>query len=331
MKPWSSQLKKGESPVYLLHGDEGFLSRKALDWLREAVLKGIAEDFNLDRFDAQENLELGRILDAARTLPMMAPRRMVLVRNAEPIFKLKAAALKTLLRYIEEPDSSSCLVFHAMESVRKSSALYKRILKHGCVFASNPLKERQIPGWLLSRSQEQGRRLDPDAAHLLLEAVGTDLANLDAALERLSLFVEEEQIISAAHVEESIAFTRSRSVWDLSDAILNRNTVKVLEYSHQLLSQGENPLALLGLVLLQYRRLLMGRSYQAQGLNLAEICKQVRIPSFRSRDFGRQLNHYSGAELLEALERLNQADRALKSSKLPNELIFEGVLMDLSA
>ena len=103
------QLKNGEASVYLLHGDAPLLTRRAADWLRPRVTGGVAEDFNIDRFDAKDKFNVARLVDAARTLPMMAPRRLVWVRSAEALFTGTAATIATLLTYLEQPDPSTCL------------------------------------------------------------------------------------------------------------------------------------------------------------------------------------------------------------------------------
>ena len=134
---WASQLHDGEGLIYLLHGDETFVSRQAFDWLKERVLDPGLADYNLDRFDARDSFEPSVSL-AARTLPMMASKRPVLVRNAEVVFTRSKDAVNPLLKYVADPDPSTCLVFHAMARVKKNGALFKRIQKTGCVVESSP-------------------------------------------------------------------------------------------------------------------------------------------------------------------------------------------------
>lgn len=324
-----AQLAGGDAPVYLLHGDESFLTRQATEWLRQKVLTGVADDFNLDRFDARDGFDPERIAQAARTLPMMAPRRLVWVRNAEAAFGTAADALKPLLTYIESPDPSACLVFQANEKVNKTSTLYKRLAKFACVLEAETPRERELPEWLVGRAEERGRRLHADAAGALVEAVGSDLAALDAALDRLYLYVEGDAIIELRHVEETVPHTRSRTVWELLDALADRNLGKALERAHQLIGQGEHPLKLQSLVVRQFRQLLVGRSARAAGATPKDAALAAGVPPFRANVFARQLGNYQGGELLTALDRLAELDRALKGSKVPPELLFEAALLDL--
>ena len=330
-KHLSRALADGAAHAYLLHGEERFLIREAMTYLRGQVLQGMAEDFNLDRFDLAERVDVDRIVQAARTLPMMAPRRLVWVRHAEKLFQLGADALKPITAYLESPDPSACLVLEAPGKFKKTAALYKRMKKHGCVFEAAPLKERALAGWVQERAQLKGRAIRPDAAALLVEAVGANLAGLVGALDRLFLYVEGDAPIQAEHVEETISHTRTRTVWELVDAVADRRVARALERAHQLLDQGAAPLALMGLVTRQFRQLLVGRSLRARGASADECAAAAGVPPFRARAFAGQLDRYSGRELLAAMEALARADRALKGSKLPDELIFEGLLLELCA
>ena len=324
-------LKNGGAAVYLLHGEATFLTRRAFDWLRPQVTAGFAEDFNLDRFDARDRAPLERIVDAARTLPMMAPRRLVWVKNAEALFSGQAGNNPALLRYIEAPDATTCLVFTANEVVDRRGKLYKALEKHAVVHESRTPPERELVSWITVQVAERGRAIQPDATHLLADAVGRDLAALDAALERLCLFVLAPAVIEMPHVEQSVPHTRTHSVWELADAVAERNLSAALSHAHELLGQGEPALRILSLVADRVRKLILGRAARAAGATVQEAAQAAGIPPFKAAEFGRQLQRYKGAELLLALERLAAADRQLKRSKLDDELVLESLLMDLCA
>jgi DNA polymerase-3 subunit delta len=324
-------LKNGEAPLYLLHGEATFLTRRAFEWLRPKVTGGFAEDFNLDRFDARDKTPIDRIVDAARTLPMMAPRRLVWVKNAEVMFTGQGGNNPALLRYIEKPDATTCLVFTANDVVDRRGKLYKALDKAAVVWEARTPPERELVPWITAQAVERGRVIQPDAAHLLAEAVGRDLAGLDAALERLCLFVEAPAAIGLKHVEDTVPHTRAHSVWELADAVADRNLGAALAHAHELLGQGEPALKILGLIADRVRRLILGRAARANGASVQEAAQAAGIPPFKANDFGRQLQRYKGAELLQALERLAAADWQLKRSKLDDELLLESLLMDLCA
>ena len=329
---FAAHLAGGAASVYLLHGDETFLSRRAVRWLRDAVLKGIAEDFNLDRFDAQERPDIEGIVGAARTLPMMAERRLVWVTNAQGLFVgRKLAGIDRLMAYIKAPDPSSCLVLHAMGRVSGRTALYKTLSEHARIYEAVAPYERELMGWAQAGARARNRTLEPDAATFLVETVGRNLHALEAALEHLSLFVDPGRPIELSHVEDAIAHTRAHTVWELVDAVADRSFSRALAQAHRLIGQGESELRLLGMIARQLRQLIVGRAAKAAGKSPQEVATLAGVRSFNRAAFIRQLDSYRGDELLRAVNRVAEADRALKSSRLPSKLIFEGALMDLCA
>ncbi len=331
MSVFARALSKGQAPVYLIHGDEGLIGREAVAWLKTHVLAEGIEDFNLDRFDARERPDPERVAQAARTLPMMAPRRLVLVRNAEALFSLGKKGAEPLIGWITAPDPTACLVLHAHGKMKRSTALYKAVEKGGVVFEATAPRDRELAGWLAGRVKARGRQMHPDAAALLAEAIGRDLSALDAAVERLCLFVEGDAPIEASHVEQTVAHTRARTVWELVDAVAERDAARALARAHALLDQGERALGLLSLVVRQFRQLLIGRGALSNGASQQEAAAAAGVPSFRVGAFVRQVERYRGRELLDALDRLAETDRALKGSKMPEALVFEGLILDLCA
>ena len=262
---------------------------------------------------------------------MMAPKRLVWVRNAEAIFGRSKDALAPLLNYLEEPDPMCCLVFEATNRVKKNATLYKRIAKSGLVYESTTPRERELPAWVNQRVRQRGRQIGRAAADALVDAIGADLSALDAAVERLTIYVSEPDSIEVNHVRETVPNTRTHTVWELVDAVANRNVSTALARAHQLLGQGQAPLQLLALVTRQFRQLLIGCDVRRRGGTVADAAAEAGVPRFRERQFASQLNQYAFEELLAALARLERADELLKSSMLPDELNFESALLDLCA
>src|SRR5258708_37329355 len=77
------QAKKGKLlPVYLVAGEERLFREEVVGELRAGSLAGGVAAFNEDKFTAGE-VEVDTVIAAARTVPMMARLRFVLVRGAE--------------------------------------------------------------------------------------------------------------------------------------------------------------------------------------------------------------------------------------------------------
>ena len=328
---WAKELNQGKDAVYLIHGDERHIARSATGWLRASVLSDGVADFNLDRFDGRENVSVDAVVQACRTLPMMAARRFVWLRNAEAIIGRRADALKVLLEYISSPDDTTCLLIEANTVIKKNSAVYKRVSKYGCVFECKALRHRELGSWVNAQVRSQDRTMSASAVDYLVEALGNNMAGLSNAIGRLVLFVEEPHTIELSHARECVPYLRTHTVWELVDAVADRDVARSLEQAHLLMDQGKAPLQLLALVVRQFRQLMLGFDVRSSGGSLAAAASAAGVPSFRQNQFERQLKRYSGVELGRALRRLEKTDLALKGSKMPDELIFEELLISLCA
>ena len=333
---FSKVLKKGTQSLYLLHGEEVFLIRQAIDYLQNQVFppeEGLPVDFNFDRYDLDEGVDSETVAQAARTLPMMAPRRLVLVRRAEKAFELKAdsPALKPYVSLFSELDESVCLVFVASKKLRADGSLYKKLVaQKGVVYEASAPRERDLPQWIRNATEERGRKMADDAANYLALAIGAELALLDAKIEQLCLQVKPPQAISLADVQLSVPQTKNLTIWAFLDAIANRQPSQVLEQLHRLLLQGEAPLGLLALVVRQFRQLLVGKSMMMQGASLEDAAQAAGVLPFKKDAFGRQVQQsYSMDELLWSYGQLEQLDRSLKSSGFDSSLLMEGTILNL--
>jgi DNA polymerase-3 subunit delta len=94
------------APVYLLVGSDPLLYQRVLGALTAAIVTPATRSFNLDAFEGKSTTAQA-VLNAARTLPMMAKRRLVVVRDVDG---LGAEGLAQLAAYLEAPAPETTLV-----------------------------------------------------------------------------------------------------------------------------------------------------------------------------------------------------------------------------
>ena len=299
-------------PVVLLVGTEQTLRDRALAELRSAVLEGKPGDFDEDRYDlATGGLDPARIAGAARTLPVLAPRRFVLVRGLEE--KRAAKFLEDVLpAYLESPSPTTCLVLLA-DKVDKRLKWVKRISELGqlreCVGPSRPADVRT---WIEERIQAAGKRPGTGAAHALFEAVGADLDRLASEIAKLVLFAGARDQIRSEDVAELTADLRELALYELTDAVGNRRREEALRTLVRLLGQGEAPLAILAALANHFRMLL--RAADCDPLAARQVQQKLGIHPFRAEKLVEQLRRFDGTRLLRCLDAIRRTDEALKGA-----------------
>ena len=235
-------------PAYVLVGSERLLVERVVSAVRAAIESAGTPGFNVDRFEGK-GLDAATVVSVARTLPMMAQRRFVLVRHVDA---MTPSEQTNLADYLTDPNESTTLVLTA-DKLDGRGKLAKTAKKTGTLIEVRPLRGRELRGFVRSEVDGRGHAIATDAVEALLDAVGDDLAAIDDAVERLSLFVGAGQRIDAHAVATCVTRVRVESIWSLVDAIGLKDVHQGMVAAQSLLDGRESPLRLLAMVARQLR------------------------------------------------------------------------------
>lgn len=333
------ELKAGKvRPVYVLAGEERYLSDQAARLLRKQLVDPAMADFNEDALTVGDSgVTAERILAAARTAPMMADRRFVLVRGIErwegrgdagkDDDKKKEGPLDLLARYAEAPVDSACLVLMAgkLDSRRRLAALAK---KQNFLVSCEPLDRRALKGWIEREFKARGHALEAGVGEHLAEIAGPELGHVADAVERLALYVGAGQKITADAVAQVVTRVRETDVWELSTAVGARDLSHALAVLDQVYAPREG-IALLAMLASSIRKLLRFALAVEGGASPEDAARTAGVPPFKVREAAAQARAMSTAELERWLFVLAEADGALKGSRRPERTILDGLLLDL--
>ena len=320
-------VKRGDiAPIYCFSG-ERFLVDSAAAAVRAGVLAlaGAAAPFNHDTYDLKES-GLASALGTARTLPMMAKRRLVVGKAIDDV---KAAELEPLVAYIEDPNPSTCLLLIADKvdvRLKAFSAMRKRGFLH--VFA--PLRDNALAGWLRTEAKSRGIDIKPDAAGALATLAGPDLGRLAQALEQLAIYVGGERAIGVDDVEDLVAETREHAVFELTKAIGMGDVPRALALCTNMLRNREPPLKIQFMLARQVRQIWRAKELAAAGASRGDIAAGVGINPYFLDDVLVPAKRMSRAALERALERLYQADLAVKTSRVDPEIALSRLVQSLA-
>ncbi len=319
-------------PVYLLVGEEAHLIDQVVRALREATIAGGIPGLNEDQLMAGE-ADVDAVLGAARTLPMMAKRRWVLVRGLEKWESDKGdkrgSALDRLADYAESPANTTVLVLvgPALDKRRKLANLGR---KHGWLVTCETPKRAELPRWIEARAKQRGNRISLSVADLLAELAGPELGPLADALERVALYVGDGQEITEAAIAECVVRVRSATVWELVGAVGRRDVASALRFLDDVFDPHDRGLRLLGVLAWATRQLVRFESAMRHGARPEEAAKAAGAPPFKARELADQVRAVPRPVLESWLERLSAVDLALKGgSKRPPKAILEEALIDL--
>jgi DNA polymerase-3 subunit delta len=325
------QARKGRLlPLYVVAGEERLFRDEVVRELAAASLAGGVAAFNEDKFTAGE-ADVDDIIAAARTVPMMARRRFVIVRGAERWDTSESAAspFDRMAEYAAAPIDSTCLVIVAsrIDGRRKLAALAK---KQGFLVVCDTLDGRALPGWIADRCASKGHEVDRDVAELLAALAGPELSAVDDAIERLSLYVGAGTPIDETAVGVCVARVRTADTWALVDAVGARDLGRALRTLADAYDPRERGLPLLGALAWSIRQLARYQAAVESGAAPDEAARRAGVfQPFRARELAAKARAVRSKEVERWVLVLAETDLALKSSRRNADAILEEMLTRL--
>jgi DNA polymerase-3 subunit delta len=316
-------LERGELPAIVAFGGaERTFVDDALAAVRSRVLSGGLADFNHDRTSARER-RANEVVSLCNTLPVMAPRRLVEVRDADAFGEDDVEALSG---YLERPcrETVLCLV---MGEVDERGRLAKLLVKSGealvCRF-DHP-KEHEMPRVVERRAKRLKVSLQPGAADALAMTVGNDVTLLDRALEKLSVAVDAD--VSVDDVGRHVADTHMENAFAWVRAVAVADRAAALRATAALQAAREEPPRLLGLLAWQLRQIATARALLDAG---RDPVRELNLFGDRIAPVMQAARAFDSARHAARLVRLAEADRAMKSSRQPVWLQLTRLVQELT-
>jgi len=320
-------VQQGEvAPVYYLTGDVDVLKDDLVAGIVEAALEPSTRDFNLDVRSASE-LDAPGLQTLVDTLPVLAPRRVVVIRNLEQ-WRKNARVWDALRSYLARPAPSTVLVLVHGAGEPPDAGLAKAAL-HVDVEQPAPSVLRR---WVEQRAQRAGIRLDAQALEHLVRAVGPDLAHLATELEKLAAAIGSEQPVSVEQVVRMVGVNRGETVEDWLEAVIARDLPRALRLTDAVLPQaGVTAVRMVIALGTELVGLRLARALADGGLSGGRLERGVFDQLRRARPVGGRnwellarawaaaSARWSAVELDHAIRAAYQADLAIKSTTVSDD------------
>jgi DNA polymerase-3 subunit delta len=306
---------------YLVVGAEPLLRDDALEAIRIAVLADGPSDFDYERLDG-EMVTGAALLDAVGTLPVLSPRRLVVLREPEAA-RAKARGVTDALgeALAAVKDSRDTVLVVLAEKVDGRSRWVKSFGSAAVVRCDPPRKARALTDFIAAEASRQGVDVDRAAIALLAERTGPQLLMLRQEIAKAALFAGPGEKVKAKHVAESTSDVAEEPIWDLTDAIGEGRCGDALALLGKLLQSGSAPPAILGAFINHFRKLTRLRNGGA-----------VSGSPFAIRKLEGQSHRFSPGRLLACLGAIHKTDLALKGAGgMPSELALERLVIALAS
>lgn len=299
---------------YIFHGDDSHSQREYLAKLTAKFGDPGLLDLNTNHFEGYVTFrDLSQACDA---MPFLAPVRLVIVDGLLTSKKVDKAYQKSLEAYLPQMPESARLVFLEPKPLSAKNAFIKLAdkSKNGYVKQFSQPEGRELEKWIQKRAQEKGGNISLRAVHSLSTNIGSNLALLDNELEKLILYKGEAEI-TITDVELLSPYLAEASIFDLVDALGNRNEKKAAMLLQKKFNEGTDPFYLFSMFIRQFRLLIQVKEAAQDGSRPPAISKNLKMHSFVVGKLYQQCQQFSLPQLEQIYRHLLDVDVQVKTGR----------------
>ncbi len=329
---WSKMSKGKIDPVYLLTGVERHIFDATIERLKKALPE--IDDASIVRFDLEET-PVEAVIEEADTLPFLEDHKLIIANNAVFLSgqdKKKSEAehnITVLEGWLKNPSPTATVVFIApYEKLDGRKRITKKMRELATVVEANRLEGNDLLTWIQQEAGTHGVNISSRTAETLVNTVGGRLVGLSTEIEKMAIYLGENEEITDDLIEMLVPRTPEADVFRLTDAYLAGDIGRTVSIYHDLLRNGEEPIMLTSLIAGQIRLMIHVGSLRKKGYQQNQIAKTLRVHWYRVKLIMDNRQIPSEGRLLEVLKQLAEIDYKLKTTSGKRERLLELFFMN---
>lgn len=319
------QLKSGiYKPIYILMGDEPYFIDKISDYIADNVLQPDEQFFNQDVVYGPD-VNVARVVELAKGYPIMpATRRVVIVKEAQAMKQIEQ-----LEQYLTKPAETTILVLcYKNGTINGRSKLVTKANALGVVLECKKKRENELPAFIESYLKTQHAAIDPKAAAMIADHIGSDLHRLVSELDKVLIAQpNDNRRVTPEIVERQIGVNKDFNAFELKNAIVQKDVYKANQIVNYF---DKNPKAgsiysFLPLLFSYFQNLMMA-FYAPNRASEQAVAAQLDLKSpWAARDYMTGMRNYTAMKTLLIIDKIREIDA--KSKGIDNVHTSPGDLM----
>ncbi|MBN1177988.1 MAG: DNA polymerase III subunit delta [Anaerolineae bacterium] len=318
-------MSQSNPTFYVLHGSDEFTRAEMVAAFRERLGPPDVIDLNTAFLDGRR-VTWGELRHACESIPFLAERRLVVVTGLlTRLHKTEGEFLKSVLALLPGLPETTRLVFVEEGSLPANHPVLKLSQQHERGYARlfEPPTDKALPGWVTNRVQKEGGSIDPRAAFHLAQIVGNDLRLLNQEIVKLVTYVGPGAEIMVEDVTTLVPYAQEAIIFDLVDAMGQRNGRTAATLLQRLLDAGEHEMGILGMVVRQFRLLVQVKELRQAGENAASIAQALHLHPFPAGKLYQQATNFTAHQLEHIYRHLLALDVQIKRGEITPEMALD--------
>ncbi len=325
------KIKSGKPyPIYVLSGEEDYYREQCVNLLIDRFVDDATKDFNFNVLRGGD-VEEQSLYNLLTSFPMMSEKRVVLIKEANLLTKNVKEVIK---KYIKKPVISTVLILEA-ESIKlkeennnkkdkgankkdkvtkksKSKSFWAELKDKSLWLEFKRLYQNQIFSWIKRFTEKKGKKINQDAAAVLVELCGKSLRDISNEIEKIILYIGDKNYIDKDAVFEVTGSSKLFNIWELCDSVGQKKLSDALKIVDKMLEKGESPIGIIIMLTRHMSFLLKIKKYLNENLSDKEIAKKLKTYDSYVKKYIAQSNKFSESEIERCFGYLLHADFLLK-------------------
>lgn len=311
--------KENFLPVYFFFGDDIYSVENAIKLVEEKVKPYLASDFDKETFQGKD-ISIVELEDMASSFPFGSEYKLIIVKNFDEIKQDK----KKLAGYIRNPSPSTILILSKEGPISNLNAEpYLSMLEKDFIFEAKELKGAELINWIVKYTIRHGKTIKPENAELLTGMVGENKGLIEMQIQKIFAYLGDDKDITYKVISRVASELKEYSIFDLLNAVGNRDRYKALETANNLLDKGKEPLFIIAMLCKYFSSIARIPELEKENISDQERARLAGVHTYFYRNYKSASKFYSGSKLLDVTRALFEADLNLKSTAAdPKTLIL---------
>lgn len=318
--------------LYFFHGEEAFLRNHYLGQMKKILIEELTESFNYYKLTS-ETFSLQAFVDAVECLPMMAENTFVVVDDID-LFKLpEDERTKIAQLFADIPDY--CTVVFVYESLewkpdKRQAKLWAAIEANGTIVEFPKQDQRELINWVGRHFAANKKQITPGLCSYLIDITGGTMTALAGEISKICAFSGADTI-DKSDIDAVVEPVLDAVVFQMTNLLSEGNYEAALQKLQQLLKMQEDPIALLGAIGANFRRISTARILADNGKGVPELMRLCKINnSYAAQKTMDAAKRFRPAFCAKAAELLVETDYGMKTSRDSQERLLELLILQLA-
>jgi DNA polymerase-3 subunit delta len=314
-------------PIYIVEGEEKSLVDDEVDNIITGLLEPAQRDLGLLKIQGRDAV-IGDCLDELRTLPFLATRRVVVIKDADKFISDNRQLLED---YFDNPSPTGVLIMTVNNKLGEKTNLAKKLPKCGRLISTESPNRWTLPAHLIRYAEQtHSKKLGRQAAELIVELAGEDLGRLYREIDKLSAFTASEKEITIENIQALTGHNRLFDAFEVFDEALAGRPAKATQLFRDMLAKDKDAeYRVVGAFVFQVRRMFDAKAMLNKGIGPKEISDRLRIFGDRQTFFA-WLKKMDLVQIGSLLELLGLIDYQVKTGQATIEVEMEKFILKLA-